>query len=361
MEGDLASRRTDSRDLEARQAPNEPCHIWPWSAGAEPEMPLTFGTPIEPFHPGYRSFASPDDWFEAISPHFVGARFAQRTGRLSLSARFDAIADTTLVDMHVRQSGFRQGQRGFYVEGCAKHRYFALWLAKGAASLAQSHNVIDLTAGRWVLVKATSPCEFGVRDGGRCIGIMLPERHVGAWADLIGEGGRLLSPCEDGDMAAAMLTELLERSTELSLRAQQSFELLLVDLLDSVLNKSAPTYRDKGKPDVLPAKLRRAKELVAAQLSNPALRPEDIGHAIGVSRRALYNLFGQVGETPMGYVREQRLKEAARRLRNASLTDATVTRIAYDLGFADPSHFARLFRAQYGMSPRQWGTATPDR
>lgn len=361
MEGYLASERADSRDIEAGQAPNEPSCIRPLSVGAEPARPLTLRRPIEPSHLGYRTFASPDDWFEAISPHFVGARFAQRTGRLSLSARFDAVADTMLVDMHVRQSGFRQGQRGFHVEGCAKHRYFALWQAKGAASLAQSRNVIDLTAGRWVLVKATSPCEFGVRDGGRCIGIMLPERQVDRWGDLIGEGGLLLSPCEDGDMAAAMLIELLERSTQLGMRAQQSFELLLVDLLDSVLDRSAPTYQTKGRPEVPPAKLRRAKELVEAQLSNPALRPEDIGHAIGVSRRSLYNLFSQIGATPMGYVREQRLKEAARRLRNASLTDATVTSIAYDLGFADPSHFARLFRAQYGMSPRQWGNATPDR
>ncbi|MBR0986142.1 helix-turn-helix domain-containing protein [Bradyrhizobium liaoningense] len=361
MEGYLALERADSRDIEAGQAPNEPSCIRPLSVGAEPARPLTLRRPIEPSHRGYRTFASPDDWFEAISPHFVGARFAQRSGRLSLSARFDAVADTMLVDMHVRQSGFRQGQRGFHVEGCAKHRYFALWQAKGAASLAQSRNVIDLTAGRWVLVKATSPCEFGVRDGGRCIGIMLPERQVDRWGDLIGEGGRLLSPCEDGDMAAAMLIELLERSTQLGMRAQQSFELLLVDLLDSVLDKSAPTYQTKGRPEVPPAKLRRAKELVEAQLGNPALRPEDIGHAIGVSRRSLYNLFSQIGATPMGYVREQRLKEAARRLRNASLTDATVTSIAYDLGFADPSHFARLFRAQYGMSPRQWGNATPDR
>ena len=59
----------------------------------------------------------------------------------------------------------------------------------------------------------------------------------------------------------------------------------------------------------------------------------------------------------MSYVRVQRLQEAARRLRSAKVEDTTVTRIAYDLGFADPSHFRRLFRAQYGMTPRQWGNA----
>ena len=306
---------------------------------------------------GYREFASPDEWFEAISPHFVGARFAERAGRLSLCARFEAIADIALVDMHVRQSGFRPGQRGFSVDGGARHRYFALWQANGTSSIEQANNVIELTAGRWALLEAASPCAFGVRDGGRCIGVMLSELQGARWAELVGEGGRLLPPSEDGDMAAALLVETLDRSTYLSQRVQQSLEVLLVDLLEAVLAKAAPAHDGMRRSDIMPVKLRRARELVAAQLSNPALRPEDICHAIGVSRRALYNLFSEIGETPMGYVRSQRLREAALRLRNARVKDSTVTSIAYDLGFADPSHFSRLFRARYGMSPREWENA----
>jgi AraC-like DNA-binding protein len=34
----------------------------------------------------------------------------------------------------------------------------------------------------------------------------------------------------------------------------------------------------------------------------------------------------------------------------------TITSFAYDLGFADPAHFCRLFGGQYGMSPRKWSS-----
>jgi AraC family transcriptional regulator, positive regulator of tynA and feaB len=290
-------------------------------------------------------------------PYFVGARFAQRCGRFSLGAHFETIADSSLFDINMHQSGFRPGQRGFSVEGVARHRYFALWQAKGISSVEQAHNVIELTAGRWALFEACSPCSFNVVDGSRCIGVMVPERGNSRWAELIGKGGRALPRSDDVDLAAAMILESLGRSTQLDQRIQQSFEVLLLDLLDSALERSVPSSCANLRSDILPTKLRRAKELVAAQLGNPALRPENIGHAIGVSRRALYHLFSQIGETPMSYVRVQRLQEAARRLRNAKVEDTTVTRIAYDLGFADPSHFCRLFRAQYGMTPRQWGNA----
>jgi AraC-like DNA-binding protein len=32
----------------------------------------------------------------------------------------------------------------------------------------------------------------------------------------------------------------------------------------------------------------------------------------------------------------------------------TVAAIARRWGFADPTHFSRVFRAAYGMSPREW-------
>lgn len=55
------------------------------------------------------------------------------------------------------------------------------------------------------------------------------------------------------------------------------------------------------------------------------------------------------GETPARYIKEQRLQEAARRLQ---FEDSSISNIAYDCGFQDPSTFSALFSARFGRSPR---------
>jgi AraC family transcriptional regulator, transcriptional activator of pobA len=45
------------------------------------------------------------------------------------------------------------------------------------------------------------------------------------------------------------------------------------------------------------------------------------------------------------------LTEAKRQL---VFTNQPITEIAYNLGFADPSHFARFFRKQTGTTPHEF-------
>jgi AraC-like DNA-binding protein len=57
------------------------------------------------------------------------------------------------------------------------------------------------------------------------------------------------------------------------------------------------------------------------------------------------------GVTPHQYVRRARLREAAVRLRSEA---APVLDVALDSGFGDVSNFNHAFRAEFGMSPREF-------
>ena len=82
---------------------------------------------------------------------------------------------------------------------------------------------------------------------------------------------------------------------------------------------------------------------------------ERLACSVGLSKAYLTTELRQkTGRTAMQWVLERRLREARRLLAES---DLTVTRLAYDLGFEDSSHFARRFRSVHGVSPAAWREA----
>jgi AraC-like DNA-binding protein len=87
------------------------------------------------------------------------------------------------------------------------------------------------------------------------------------------------------------------------------------------------------------------------------LTAESLAELAGVSLRTLQRLFRDRFRTsPMNWLIEVRLQEAARLIREG---DDPVTKIAYRVGFKDPSHFTRRFKARFGVSPNEFRRAEP--
>jgi AraC-like DNA-binding protein len=87
------------------------------------------------------------------------------------------------------------------------------------------------------------------------------------------------------------------------------------------------------------------------------LTAESLAELAGVSLRTLQRLFRDRFETtPMNWLIEVRLQEAARLIKEG---DDPVTKIAYRVGFKDPSHFTRRFKARFGVSPNEFRRGDP--
>nr|WP_255593642.1 helix-turn-helix domain-containing protein [Acidovorax sp. sic0104] len=72
----------------------------------------------------------------------------------------------------------------------------------------------------------------------------------------------------------------------------------------------------------------------------------------GLSVRALQYAFqSRFGQSPMQWLRDQRLDHARRLLLQG--TSQSIARIALDCGFATASSFSAFYRARYGESPAQ--------
>jgi AraC family transcriptional regulator len=76
---------------------------------------------------------------------------------------------------------------------------------------------------------------------------------------------------------------------------------------------------------------------------------EDLARQVGVSRFHFAREFRHsTGESPMEYLRRIRIQYSLRLLLRR---DATIGQVAARLGFADQSHFTRIFVRLIGMSP----------
>jgi AraC family transcriptional regulator of arabinose operon len=77
-----------------------------------------------------------------------------------------------------------------------------------------------------------------------------------------------------------------------------------------------------------------------------------LAEMVHLSPSRLAHLFkAETGQSPIRFVQETRLKEAAKLI---ELTPAPVAEVARKVGFQSPFHFSSTFRERYGMSPRAY-------
>ena len=102
----------------------------------------------------------------------------------------------------------------------------------------------------------------------------------------------------------------------------------------------------------------RVQEYVRAHLADRDLSAATIAAAHHVSVRHLYAELERAGVGLQDTIRSLRLQECRRALRDPASAHLTVSSIGARWGFVDASHFGRVFRDAYGMTPREWRAAS---
>ena len=93
----------------------------------------------------------------------------------------------------------------------------------------------------------------------------------------------------------------------------------------------------------------RVQETIRRRLSDPDFGVAELADAVSQDRTHLFRRLREVfGESPSDLIRRMRLEEGARLLRTDA---ATVTDVAYAVGFNSLSHFCLRFQDVYGITP----------
>ncbi|NMO53960.1 helix-turn-helix domain-containing protein [Actinoplanes sp. TBRC 11911] len=94
-------------------------------------------------------------------------------------------------------------------------------------------------------------------------------------------------------------------------------------------------------------------DFITRRLRDPALSPAGIAASHHISVRYLHKLYAarEDGLTVSATIRLRRLEECHRDLADASGSHRPVHQVAASWGFRSESHFSRLFKETYGVSP----------
>jgi AraC-like DNA-binding protein len=98
-------------------------------------------------------------------------------------------------------------------------------------------------------------------------------------------------------------------------------------------------------------RVRIALDYIARNFRDLGLAETEVAMSQGISTRLLQRLFEQAGIRFCEHVRELRLQAAHRALTDGRQNSRRILDIALICGFSDVSHFNRVFRKRFGVSP----------
>lgn len=206
--------------------------------------------------------------------------------------------------------------------------------------------------GQFLLELSEEPYQF---EHGKENAMWVLKVPAAALKARIGEPSRFCARQYDSSQGVGRLfTDYLQLMTRhfeaphsdnvLSLMGTQLVDLLAVSLQQhpDALQSTTSAVRD--------AHLARIEAHVRLHLRDPALSPDHIAQACGISLRYLHLLFKDTGESVSQWIRDLRLQSAQESLRSANAM-TSIAQIAYAAGFGDHAQFTRAFRKKFGHPP----------
>lgn len=133
----------------------------------------------------------------------------------------------------------------------------------------------------------------------------------------------------------------------------------LLRIRQQMQKRYAPLNKPSGNVEELPAAtpaeeafLEKLHQLIHAQLSDAEFGVPQLAAAAHLSQMQLYRkLKALTGQTPSRFIRSYRLLQGLELLKQGGLT---VSEVAYEVGFTDPSYFSRAFQEEFKTNPSHY-------
>ncbi|MGB3434358.1 helix-turn-helix domain-containing protein [Achromobacter sp.] len=126
----------------------------------------------------------------------------------------------------------------------------------------------------------------------------------------------------------------------------------LIDLIVLFLVQSGQGHASESDSSVTLAHRQRVLAYIRQHLADPALSPQQVAQGCGLSVAYLHRILRAGGLSAEAFIFDQRLDKCRELLLNPQHSHRSIAELAYQVGFSHPSHFSRLFKRRFGMTPR---------
>ncbi|MEU1272292.1 helix-turn-helix domain-containing protein [Streptomyces sp. NPDC005799] len=226
---------------------------------------------------------------------------------------------------------------------------------RGYVLVSQEGRQASLLPGDLALYDTSRPYEVSFDDNCRLLVLMFPHRDLRLGYDAVSRltARQVSGRTGIGALVAPLLVNLAERLDEIG--GAQSAR-----LADNVIDLLGTLYADLltvlGHRPTDPRRTLMAKMhcFIEDRLDDPDLDPETVAAACHISVGYLHKLFRAEGTSVSRVIRERRLEQCRRDLVAPASRDQAVSAIGAHWGFLDAAHFSRIFKAAYGVSPREY-------
>lgn len=229
----------------------------------------------------------------------------------------------------------------------------------GREQISFGKDEVVLSPGDLMIWDTTRPMRFRVMERLHKVSVLMPLARLQSW---LPQKWHSIQHKLDADSTAASLMTSYVRSVSsgfMSGAFNQTDALteaaigLLVAALEDPVQKERDSLRS--------VQLRSAQSYIENHLDDPDLSPTSIANGMRMSIRYVHWLFKATGITVFQYVVQQRLLRCRRDLENPRMQGRKIVDIAYSAGFQNATHFARRFRDEFGISPREFRASSLER
>jgi len=266
---------------------------------------------------------------------------------ISCQGHFRSLAGLRLGELSV--AGISAGSR---VEaGTLRNRGYekVLFVTGGRSHMWRDGGVCLLDEGTWIRYDPSRPYRIDTERNADCLALALPSALLPEPAQ---EVGRLRQHDIDGNMLLALqvlrscVRGDVDEGADLAATG-----LAILTLLDAGVRRERSASSGHGRESTDDVLCLRADWYIRQHFADPECSVDHVAAALQVSRRTLYNVLKQHGQTPHRMIQRYRLDACAVAFADPGQRHRSVTDIALNVGFSDVGHFARLFRQYLGMTP----------
>ncbi|MEU2094853.1 helix-turn-helix domain-containing protein [Streptomyces globisporus] len=205
-----------------------------------------------------------------------------------------------------------------------------------------------------VCYDSSRPHRISVPEDLRMVTLALPHRSIGLTPK---ESDLLTARVWHGSQGlGALMSELLAGLERYGEEVDTAIDLLggsvagLAGALFAERIRSAAAASGVGRQTLMV----HVQAFIRDNIAVPELSPVTVAQQHNVSLRYLQKIFNEHNTSPARWIRDERLARCRCELADPGLAHLSIAAIGERSGFYGASHFSRLFRDRYGVTPREY-------